>query len=281
MNTQMKIRYACYIAIKNTPLTKSASIVRRELNINTLEVFGRHIVKTAGFGSLSIKLKQLYEGFQKMPEYWNRFKEMIGMSAISTWEQIKEFDKKFGAFLEKGKLELKSILSKLDKEFEIVHIFIQVYNDIPTLTNMLHSLIEKLPTPIQKFLKGIGKKAKSFAKVLDDILSHSHILKALSVPIKAYIYWKIWTTVTEISWDIVDIVRGMLGMISWEELIESLPESGVGYVLTLLIPDLPGGMILKALKIGWNILLPAAITFQMYWLYKNGYITKNLKPITQ
>jgi hypothetical protein len=274
-----KIRYACYIAIKTTPMVKGASIVRRDLNINTLEVFGKHIVKTAGFGGLASKIKQLYEAFQKMPEYWGKFKEMLGITAINTWEAIKEFDNKFGAFLELGKKQLKSILSKLDKDFDAVHFFIKAYNDMPTFTNVIHYVVDKLPLPVQKVLKGIGKKVKPFAQFLDDLLSRSHILKALSVPIKAYIYWKIWTTVTEISWDIIDIVRGMLGMISWEELIESLPESGVGYLLSLLIPDLPGGMILKSLKIGWNILLPAALAMQMYWLYKNKYVDRNLKPM--
>jgi len=281
MNTQIRIRYACYIAIKNTPLKKSANIVRRELNINTLEVFGKHIVKTAGFGSLSIKLKQLYEGFQNMPEYWNKFKEMIGMTAVSTWEQIKEFDKKFGAFLEMGKLKLKYLGSKLKRESELLSIFMKVYSDIPSFTTLLDSLVEKLPIKVQAILKGVGKKVKPFAKFLDDLLSRSATLKALSVPIKAYIYWKIWVSVTEISWNIVGIIKGMLGMISWEELLDSLPESGVGYLLTLLFPDLPGGLILKSLQIGWNILLPAAITFQMYWLYKNGYVDKNLNPINQ
>lgn len=274
-----KIRYACYIAIKTTPMIKGASLVRRDLNINTLEVFGKHIVKTAGFGGLATKLKQLYEAFQKMPEYWTKFKEMLGITATNTWEAIKEFDKKFGAFLGKGKAQLKSMLSKLDKEFDAVHFFLKAYNDMPTFTNVIHYVVDKLPLSVQKVLKGVAKKVKPFAKFLDDLLSRSHILKALSVPVKAYIYWKIWTTVTEISWDIIDIARGMLGMISWEELVESLPESGVGYLLTLLIPDLPGGMILKSLKIGWNILLPAALAIQMYWLYKNNYVDRNLKPM--
>ncbi len=273
-----KIRYACYIAIKTTPMIKGANLVRRDLNINTLEVFGKHIVKTAGFGSLTIKLKQLYEAFQKMPEYWDKFKEMIGITATNTWESIKEFDRKFGAFLENGKAQLKSMFSKLGKEFDAVHFFVKAYNDMPTFTNVIHYVVDKLPLPIQDVLNGIAKKVKPFGEFLDDLLSRSHILKALSVPIKAYIYWKIWTAVTEISWDIIDIVRGMLGMISWTELLESLPESGVGYLLTLLIPDLPGGMILKSLQIGWNILLPAALAIQMYWLYKNKYVDRNFKP---
>jgi len=274
-----RIRYACYIAIKTTPMIKGASLVRRDLNINTLEVFGKHIVKTAGFGGLAIKLKQLYEAFQKMPEYWTKFKEMLGITAINTWGYIKEFDEKFGAFLELGKKQLKGIVSKLDKDFDAVHFFIKAYNDMPTFTNVIHYILDKLPLPVQKVLKGIGKKVKPFGKFLDDLLGRSHILKALSVPIKAYIYWKIWTTVTEISWHIINIVRGMLGMLSWTELLESLPESGVGYLLTLLIPDLPGGMVIKSLQIGWNILLPASLAMQMYWLYKNKYVDRNLKPM--
>jgi hypothetical protein len=274
-----RIRYACYIAIKSTPMIKGASLVRKDLNINTLEVFGKHIVKTAGFGGLAIKLKQLYEAFQKMPEYWGKFKEMLGLTATTTWEAIKEFDKKFGEFLDKGKKALSSIVSKLDKEFETVHIFIKVYNDIPTFTTLLKKVTSYLPKPIQKALEAVGKKVVPFAEYLDELLSKSHILKALSIPIKAYIYWKIWTTVTEVSWSVIGIVKGMLGMISWVELLESLPESGIGYLLTLLIPDLPGGMILKSLKIGWNILLPAAITFQIIWLYKKNYLDKNLNPI--
>lgn len=274
-----KIRYACYIAIKTTPMIKGASLVRRDLNINTLEVFGKHIVKTAGFGGLAIKLKQLYEAFQKMPEYWDKFKEMLGITATSTWNAIKEFDKKFGEFLEKGKKGLSSIISKLDKEFETVHLFIKVYNDIPTFTTLLKKITKYLPKPVQKVLDGLVKKAVPFAEYLDDLLSKSNILKALAIPVKAYIYWKIWTTVTEVSWSVIGIVKGMLGMISWVELLESLPESGFGYLLTLLIPDLPGGMILKSLKIGWNILLPAAITFQLMYLYRKNYVDKNMNLI--
>ena len=38
---------------------------------------------------------------------------------------------------------------------------------------------------------------------------------------------------------------------------------------------IPNGAILSSLKIGWNALIIPAMAIQLYYLYKNNYISKS------
>ena len=60
---------------------------------------------------------------------------------------------------------------------------------------------------------------------------------------------------------------------SWAEILSSLPESGLGLVVSLLfgafIPFPFGGAF--ASKVGLNALLPMALAFQIWFLVSKGY----------
>jgi hypothetical protein len=118
----------------------------------------------------------------------------------------------------------------------------------------------------------------SLSEWIDDFLSRHPLLKVLTMPAKAYLYWVIWINVTEISWDIFGILKGFLGLISWTDLIKGLPESGLGFIITLLFPGIPGGWVAKSLSIGWNAILAPAIAIQLYVLYTKGFVDEQGAP---
>lgn len=70
---------------------------------------------------------------------------------------------------------------------------------------------------------------------------------------RAMIYIYIWLRVAEFEWDVHSIVLGFTGQMSMEELVQSLPGSGVGY----FIGNFASGMF---------DLFPAAMIARLVWL---------------
>ena len=68
-------------------------------------------------------------------------------------------------------------------------------------------------------------------------------------------------------------------MISWTDLLESLPESGIGFIVSLLFPGIPGGWLAKSLSIGWNAILVPAVGLQLYALYTKGLVNEQGQPV--
>lgn len=275
------VNLACRVAVYTSPKIKTASAgaVRKELNEITLRPFGTQIVKRGSIKGLVSKLKQIYEAFQRMPDLWIKFKEMLGITATGTIALYKELNSKFEKFLEAGKKWIDDTKKHLEDKHEFFKFFFLYASDAPTLTSIVKNAIGKLESKVLKDLQGFLnrylKGYKSFKDWIVAFFEKHPLLHLISTPAKAYLFWVIWVNVTEISWKITDILKGFLGMVSWEELLESLPESGLGFLCGILFPNIPQGWILESLKISWNILIIPTVGLQVYWLYKNNYITKN------
>lgn len=278
-------------AIRTSSTGRTAHITVREIDDRVLSVFGEEVIRCAGLDKKAIlkglgkKLKEIYQAFQKAPDLWAKFKDMLGITSTNPLTLYAELSKKFQALLDDGAKWWEGVKNKLKKDSKIMHFLFLYASDAPTLTSIVESLIEKNGGRGGDLFKWLGKvvspvlgKAKNLSDWLDNFLDKHPLLKILTAPAKAYIYWVIWINVTEVSWKISDLLKGFLGLVSWSDLLASLPESGFGFLITLLFPGLPGGWVSKSLSIGWNALLAPAIGLQLYALYTKGLVDEQGQP---
>jgi hypothetical protein len=277
---------ASYLAIKSSSYCKTSSLVTRELDVRSLSVFGEGILRFGSHtkkGLLVKKLKEIYQGFQKAPNLWQIFKDKLGITAgIDMYWQL---SKKFQVLLDRGKDWWRATANKLKKKSKLIHFLFLYASDAPTFTSIVQSIINKyggytgkLWKWVASFVKPITGKSRNIGEWLDNFAKKHPLLKLITWPAKAYIFWFIWINVSEISWKITDILTGLLGMIDWVDLIDSLPESGLGLVFGILFPSVPSGWILKSLSIGWNAILVPAFAFQLYALYTKNLVDEYGKP---
>lgn len=278
-------------AIKNSSLKKVSKKTSREIDAKVLSVFGQCMLrqaqdKTAIFKMVAKKLKELYQAFQKAPQLWEKLKENLGITTTNPIKLYAELSKKFQKLLDDGSKWWKSLKSKLKKDSKIMHFLFLYASNAPTFTSIVENLISKsgggegeLAKWLKKVVGPVVKNAKNISEWLDDFLARHPLLKLITMPAKAYLYWVIWINVTEISWKMTDLLKGFLGLVSWTDLLESLPESGVGFLIGMLFPGIPGGWLSKSLSIGWNAILMPAVALQLYALYTKGLVDENGQPV--
>jgi hypothetical protein len=274
------------LAIKGSPRAKVSSQITRELDVRVLSVFGEGMLrvarnKEAMIGGLTKKLKQLYQAFQKAPNLWNKFKEVLGVTATNSVDMYFEVSKKFQNLLDEGAKWWARVKARMKKESKIIHFIFLYASNAPTFTSIVNGILQKsdLGKWVLKTTSPLVGRAKSLSQWIDNFLDRHPLLKILTMPAKAYLYWVIWINVTEISWKVTDLLKGFLGLISWTDLLESLPESGIGYLIGLLFPGIPGGWVAKSLSIGWNAILAPAVGLQLYALYTKGLVDERGQPI--
>jgi len=175
----------------------------------------------------------------KIPEIVTKLKEFIGDLSI---KGILDFVKK-GAGLAK----------KIGKVLKDKAWFIITEKKIPTLT----SLIEK--TELGLKAKGIYQdKVEPWVNIVDAWMKK--YIPTLSRIALAALFAYIWFNVEEISWEPTDLLHGFTGALSLSDLLATLPESGVGFLLSQLM----GGL-------GYTI-MPYILIPRLIWLLTKGYI---------
>ena len=273
---KLVVKYYSYNVVNQESHKRYAH--NNEIDGRVLSVFGDQIVRTAGIKGLFKKLKDLYKAFQKAPKLWAKFKQQLGIKGKNAITIYKELSEKLNSYLDEGKKLIDSKIKKIKDSSDIVSFIFLYASKAPTLSDVLKKAIEVLPEFESENLKKFKEKMlggmKNFKQWLIGFFRKHPILRVLSIPAKAYLYWLIWTNVAEISWKVTDLLKGFLGMITWEELLESLPESGLGFLVNVFFPFIPNGAILSSLKIGWNALIIPAMAIQLYYLYKKNYISK-------
>lgn len=239
--------------------------VRRELTASVLAAFGEAVmdqplrVVYAGIGR---RMEQLWKLFQSVPKAWEDFKEMLGVRATSTVGLLRELPGKIQALMRDGKKYLADIGQTLAHKIPVLGLYLDLGSKLPSLGDTLAKAMDYLPDNVQRALRSIGTRANSLAAWVDDLLDEYHVIKPIGKVVSAAVFAIIWFNVVEISWDIPEIVRGFLGGYSFVELIQSLPESGAGFVLGLLFPGIPGGLL-------WNVLLPITVALRIAWMIRH------------
>jgi len=243
-----------------------ASRVRDELTPTVMLAFVDHAplpnVRVAV--GLVQRLKQLWEVFTSQQGAWDQFKKMIGVKATDLFGVLRELPSKIKAMMSEAKKYLAQLGKKLTSAIPALDIYINGAETLPSLGAWLNQAVKKIPPTIGRAITAIGTKAKNLAGWLDELIRKYPVVKPATSLLSAALYAFIWFNVTEISWDIPSIIRGFLGQYSFVELLQSLPESGVGLIISLMFPGLPSKFI-------FNAFLPITIALRIAWLVRQNY----------
>jgi hypothetical protein len=274
---RFQIRMAA-AAVRAAPLRRvarrdrAASRVRAELSQEVLEAFGEASLAGGNVrvASLTKKLKKLWDIFQSAPRKWEDFKGLLRVKADSLMGVLRELPGKIKGMIRDGQKWLSQIGKTLSSKIPELGLYLELGKKIPTAGDWLKQAIQKMPAPIQKVISAVATKANSLAAWIDELTQKYRVIKPAAKIVSAGLFASIWFNVTELSWDIPEILRGFLGGYSFVQLLQSLPESGLGLLLGLMFPGIPGGLI-------WNALLPITLVLKISWLIRNGYVTRQGK----
>lgn len=273
------IKKSCEQVARNISSVRVASFQRGvQAELGHLEILASFFdpnVKMA-FGGIVAKAKEIWNAFKTAPDKWEEFKSKLGLAGESALGLVRSFPKKMKEFWKKANDLVKKTFAKagnaLVKKFPQLEIFFKVVGKLPSATSFFKNLLSKFPK-LKRVLDSVGKKANTLADSVDGFFQKNSLLQPANWFARGAFFTYVWMNVAEISWNVPEILRGMLGGMSWSEILSSLPESGLGLVVSLLfgafIPFPFGGQF--ASKIGLNALLPMAISFQIWWLITKGY----------
>jgi len=282
--------------------SRQARKVRQEFTVEVFEAFTYPFLKKAvdkfTIKDVVKKVKDIWLAFQKVPKYWEQFKSMLGITAKNLITFTAQLPKKIIEFFKNGYKGFTDVVKQMQSKLSE---FMKVFNAISSNITPFNLLMEKATTylkesPVGKQVIGVldngKKKAEDFLSnikfksgntgldLMKDILNtflDGKVSNTVGIPLKAYIFFDIWISVAELSWDYTGIVKGMLGLLSWRDLLGTLPESGVGYLVNKFLGfAFPGFAIFKGYslltKITGNRLMLVIPVFQIIYLIKNKLI---------
>ena len=289
-------------SMKHAYTSRGASVVREQFTVEVFEAFTYPFMKMSmdNFTVKDVvkKVKDIWSAFQSAPNYWEQFKKMLGITATNLITFTAQLPKKIIEFFKQGYKGFTSVVKQMsDKLSE----FMKVFNTISSKITPFNLVMEQATSYLKDSTIGkqvIGvletgkKKAEDFLSnikfksgntgldLMKDIVNtflDGSVSNTVGIPLKAYIFFDIWISVTELSWDYKGIIKGMLGLISWRELLDTLPESGVGYLVGKFLGfAFPGFAIFKGYslltKITGNRLMLVVPVFQVIYLLKNKLI---------
>lgn len=241
---------------------------RRELTPEVLLAFvedrGARVASVRQALDIVKKIKKLWEAFATKKGAWEDFKKVIGVRADSLVGALAELPRKIQDLVKKGKDLLSKVGKQLVDKVPLFKIYFEARAKMPNLNDYLLKLVDYLPPKVSEALKKVGKGATKLAEVLDEYVQKHPLAMLAGTVASAALFTTIWMNVTEISWDLPEILRGFLGKYSFSELLVSLPEAGVGFILSLLFPGLPSAYLL-------NALLPLTVALRLAWMVGQKY----------
>lgn len=243
------VRLACLVAHNQSPLSKRASH-STGLSIDVIEVIAKHLTANSkhdfterkAFLSLVKKVKQLIDLFKKAPQAWDKFKELLGLTETGLG-LVKEIDTKLGNLLEEGKKKLTQVAQKVWREIPLLRLMGEVLEEKNRWEVALEKAKKFVPEKILSAFGSIESGASKLGDFLDGLLAKSKVLKALSAPIKIYLFFQIWDWFADFDFRVV--VKGLLGTIDFSDLIALLPSEGIEIILELILPPPANGALAK------------------------------------
>ena len=215
----------------------------------------RPLIQTEGRTAANItgvikRVTGLMKHLSRQPRAWQKFTEMVGagketLNAIGLGKLIWEW-------AVKGKKLIKDLVKKVTETFPMSLYFVPK-NKVPTLTDLLNLILEKAPDSIRGALSKVNEKV---LLPLSDALDK--YLPTLQRPLIAALFAWVWINVTEISWDVQDLLRGFTGSMNLAELFSTLPESGIGLIFAMF-------------GVGYH-LLPVMVAARILWLVGNHFL---------
>ena len=242
------VRLACQVAYEQSSNLKKAHA--SDLSLEAIQVIAKHLTANSrqdftqrnAFFSIVKKVKQLITLFKKAPQAWTQFKSMLGITSSGV-AMVKEIDTKLGNLLEEGKKKLAQASKRVWSEIPILKLMGEVLEEKNRWEVALENAKKFVPEKVLKAFKAIESSATSIGDYLDDLLSKSKTLKALSAPIKIYLFFQIWDWFADFDFRVV--VAGILGTIEFKDLIALLPSESIEIILELVLPPPANGALAK------------------------------------
>jgi hypothetical protein len=203
------------------------------------EISGQRVV----LASLSRRVKQIFKMVKKTPSFLGDLKSALGV------QSLKDIPKAFKALAKVGFKHLKKLFGYISQKFPLSLYFVPA-GKMPGLTSVMADILEN------SFLAPHLQKIKGKAVKVDALLNKH--LPTLKRPILAAIFIFVWLNVSELTWDFKDLAIGFTGGLSFDQLLATFPESGVGLVAAMF-------------GLGY-MALPATLIFRLLWLVRNNYI---------
>ena len=262
---RLAVREACSV-----PSFRSRSAALHDLTPDVVEALGQvwlndgHRVAAGFLG----KIKSLLSHLTKAPQVWEAIKGFLKVTKIT----------ELPAAITKLVTGAQHLLSKfihLLFRFFPLNLFtlpkMKMFAFNTALNKLLAHLKAKVPKVFRELAGHIGGFVKNGLVSLDEWTKENlptlrpmlvKVLKSVfDNPIsRAMLYIYIWLRVAEFEWDIHSIVLGFTGQMSLDELLESLPGSGVGY----FVGNFAAGMF---------DLFPAAMIARLTWLVASHLIS--------
>jgi hypothetical protein len=212
----------------------------------------RHQGRVA-FGGLVQKLKQLAGLFQKAPQLWEKFKQLVGIQSLT------DIPGAVRRLVDLGKRTLHTAMAKLFNTWPL-KIYTLEKGKLMSFNDLLMKLLNKSPK--------LKRLAENGAKAIGDLgetirKKAPHIIGVVMVAI--YIW--IWFNVLEFEWDIKALVDAITGALTFPAFLASLPGSALGFLL-------------NALGFGTFTLLPYTIAARILYLLYHRYVEWNGRGFT-
>ena len=173
----------------------------------------------------------------KIPKILKALKDLLGKITI---RGIRDLLRKGQKYAQKAFGKVKSAWFVIEKR------------DIPSVTGLIRDA--------EIGAKALGiyeKKAENFGKHVDEWLKRN--MPNLGRLVIAAIFIWIWLNVDELSWDPQALVAGFTGTISFVDLLNSFPESGLGFITSQLW------------GVGYTV-MPWALGARVLWALSKGLI---------
>ena len=281
------VQTACRVAYEQVPSLKRAS--SSDLSLEAIQVVAKHLTNNSrqdftqrkAFISLVKKVKKLVTLFKKAPKAWQQFKSMLGITSSGV-SMIKEIDTKLGSFLEEGKKKLGQLSKRILKELPMLRLLGEVLEEQNRWEDLIQKYKSYLPEKVQRGLERAGEGVSNLGDWLDGLLATSPTLKALSAPIKIYIFFQIWDWFAD--FDFRAVVAGFLGTISFKDLVAMLPGEGIEILLELILPPPTNGALVKLIaSVGVSSVVVVVLLLEVKYLMKihKAKTTKELLVILE
>ena len=265
------VKQACRVAYSQTSTLRLASR-HHDLSVGVVEVIAKHLTASSNndftdrraFAGLVKKVKTIITVFKKAPESWSKFKNMLGLTSSGVG-LVKEIDEKLGALLEKGKEKLAQVATDIVKESPTLTLLADVLEKLDSWKSLLGQVADKLPQRVQNTIARIKSGGQSLGDLFDEILSKSKVLKALSSPIKIYLFFQVWNWLTDFDFKV--IIKGLLGTLGFTELFALMSGEGIEYTLTLILPSPFNNKLVRLVaEVGLASVTAGTITLIVYHL---------------
>ncbi len=266
------VRLACQVAYDQVPNLKKAHT--SDLSLEAIQVIAKHLTADSrqdfterkAFMSIVKKVKQLITLFKKAPQAWGKFKDMLGITSSGVG-LIKEIDTKLGNLLEEGKRKLSTLSRKILQELPLLRLVGEVLDEQNRWEGLINKYKQHMPDSVRSALEKIERGTTKLGEFLDGILGTSKTLKALSAPIKIYLFFQIWDWFADFDFRVV--VAGILGTISFSDLVSMLPGEGIEIILELILPPPTNGALVKLIaQVGISSVFAVVLVLEVKHLMK-------------